>query len=279
MEKIFEYQGLYYINEKEIDGLKVINNKLYCKDYCDKCGGTGHISYYDWYANGVCFKCNGAGYKYRPLTTYKTIKGVEKAKQRKIQKQLKYEKELEIQKKEVLNELKTIYVVNPKEDTKTIKEYLKDIGCIWSGKVWYKNNTKELENIQIIKIDITKELENLLYTLVDINSTKGRLTYISNIINEKIQPIINKLESIKYNTNLDNYNINEKYTFNITEVLSKKCYQSMWGACYYYILLDDNNHKLKYKTGRNLDISGKYTATIKDKEDELLIVTRLTQIK
>lgn len=278
-EKIFEYQGLYYINEKEINDLKVINNKLYYKDYCDKCGGTGHISYYDWYANGVCFKCNGAGYKYRPFTTYKTLKGVERAKQRKIQKQLKYEKELEIKKQQVIEELKTIYVVNPKENTKQLKGYLKDIGCVWSGKVWYKNNTKEFENIQIIKIDITKELENLLYTLVDINSTKGRLTYISNIINEKIQPIINKLESIKYNTNLDNYNINEKYTFNITEVLSKKCYQSMWGACYYYILLDDNNHKLKYKTGRNLDISGKYTATIKDKEDELLIVTRLTQIK
>ncbi len=278
-EKIFEYQGLYYINEKEINDLKVINNKLYYKDYCDKCGGTGHISYYDWYANGVCFKCNGAGYKYRPFTTYKTLKGVERAKQRKIQKQLKYEKELEIKKQQVIEELKTIYVVNPKENTKQLKGYLKDIGCVWSGKVWYKNNTKEFENIQIIKIDITKELENLLYTLVDINSTKGRLTYISNIINEKIQPIINKLESIKYNTNLYNYNINEKYTFNITEVLSKKCYQSMWGACYYYILLDDNNHKLKYKTGRNLDISGKYTATIKDKEDELLIVTRLTQIK
>ena len=28
MEKIFEYQGLYYINEKEIDGLKVINNNV-----------------------------------------------------------------------------------------------------------------------------------------------------------------------------------------------------------------------------------------------------------
>ena len=279
MQKVFKYEKLYYINENELDNLIIRDNKLYYKEKCYKCNGTGHISYFDYYADGVCFECNGTGHKYIHIKTYKTLKGAERATQRKIQKEQEYKKQQEIQKKEVLNELKTIYVVNPKEDTKTIKEYLKDIGCIWSGKVWYKNNTKELENIQIIKIDITKELENLLYTLVDINSTKGRLTYISNIINEKIQPIINKLESIKYNTNLDNYNINEKYTFNITEVLSKKCYQSMWGACYYYILLDDNNHKLKYKTGRNLDISGKYTATIKDKEDELLIVTRLTQIK
>ena len=279
MEKIFEYQGLYYINEKEIDGLKVINNKLYCKDYCDKCGGTGHISYYDWYANGVCFKCNGAGYRYRPLTTYKTIKGVEKAKQRKIQKQLEYEKQLEIKKQQIIEELKTIWVVNPKEDTKQLKEYLKDIGCVWSGKVWYKNNLNEFGNIQTIKLNIEKDLKDVAFILTDMNNITSKLLYVSNIVNNKIQPKLDKLNKMIFNTNYTNYNLNDKYEFDIKEVLSKHCYESRWGACYYYILLDSNKHKLKYKTSRNLDIKGKYTATIKDKENGILTITRLTEIK
>ena len=157
MQKVFKYEKLYYINENELDNLIIRDNKLYYKEKCYKCNGTGHISYFDYYADGVCFECNGTGHKYIHIKTYKTLKGAERATQRKIQKEQEYKKQQEIQKKEVLNELKTIYVVNPKEDTKTIQEYLKDIGCIWSGKVWYKNNTKELENIQIIKIDITKE--------------------------------------------------------------------------------------------------------------------------
>lgn len=279
MEKIFEYQGLYYINEEEIDGLKVINNKLYYKDYCWKCGGTGHISYYDWYAEGVCFECNGTGYKYRPLTTYKTIKGAERAKQRKIQKQLKYEKELEIKKQQVIEELKTIYVVNPKENTKQLKGYLKDIGCIWSGKVWYKNNLDEFNNIQTIKLNMEKEIKEKAFILAGMNSIKSKLFYISDIINDKIQPKLDKLNKIIFNTDYKDYKLNNKYEFNIKEVLSKHCYESRWGACYYYILLDNKKHKLKYKTARNLDINGKYIATVKDKENGILTITRLTEIK
>lgn len=279
MEKIFEYQGLYYINEEEIDGLKVINNKLYYKDYCWKCGWTGHISYYDWYAEGVCFECNGTGYKYRPLTTYKTIKGAERAKQRKIQKQLKYEKELEIKKQQVIEELKTIYVVNPKENTKQLKGYLKDIGCIWSGKVWYKNNLDEFGNIQTIKLNIEKEIKEKAFILAGMNSIKSKLFYISDIINDKIQPKLDKLNKIIFNTDYKDYKLNNKYEFNIKEVLSKHCYESRWGACYYYILLDNKKHKLKYKTARNLDINGKYIATVKDKENGILTITRLTEIK
>lgn len=278
-EKIFEYQRLYYINEEEIDGLKVINNKLYYKDYCWKCGGTGHISYYDWYAEGVCFECNGTGYKYRPLTTYKTIKGAERAKQRKIQKQLKYEKELKIKKQQVIEELKTIYVVNPKENTKQLKGYLKDIGCIWSGKVWYKNNLDEFNDIQTIKLNIEKEIKEKAFILADINNIKSKLFYISDIVNDKIQPKLENLNKIIFNTDYKDYELNNKYEFNIKEVLSKHCYESRWGACYYYILLDSKKHKLKYKTARNLDIKGKYIATVKDKEKDLLIITRLTEIK
>lgn len=278
-EKIFEYQGLYYINEEEIDGLKVINNKLYYKDYCWKCGGTGHISYYDWYAEGVCFECNGTGYKYRLLTTYKTIKGAERAKQRKIQKQLKYEKELKIKKQQVIEELKTIYVVNPKENTKQLKGYLKDIGCVWSGKVWYKNNLNEFGNIQTIKLDIEKDLRDVVFILTDMSNITSKLLYISNLINNRIQPKLDKLNKEIFNTDYTNYNLNNKYEFIIKEILSKHCYESRWGACYYYTLLDNDNHKLKYKTSRNLDISGKYTAIVKDKENDLLVITRLTKVK
>ena len=115
MEKIFEYQGLYYINEKEIDGLKVINNKLYCKDYCDKCGGTGHISYYDWYADGVCFECEGKGFRYKPLKTYKTLKGAQKGLNNILNKEIqqKEKEKEEIRKLNIINELKTIYIVKP----------------------------------------------------------------------------------------------------------------------------------------------------------------------
>lgn len=280
MEKIFEYQGLYYINEEEIDGLKVINNKLYYKDYCWKCGGTGHISYYDWYADGVCFECNGTGFKYRPLTTYKTLKGAERAIQREIQKSKEHEKQIELKKKEIIKKYKTIYVVNPlKEDTKKMKQYLKDIGCVWSGKVWYKNNLDEFNNIQTIKLNMEKELKEKAFILAGMNSIKSKLFYISDIINDKIQPKLDKLNKIIFNTDYKDYKLNNKYEFNIKEVLSKHCYESRWGACYYYILLDNKKHKLKYKTARNLDINGKYIATVKDKENGILTITRLTEIK
>ena len=279
MQKVFKYEKLYYINENELDNLIIRDNKLYYKEKCYKCNGTGHISYFDYYADGVCFECNGTGHKYIHIKTYKTIKGVEKAKQRKIQKQLEYEKQLEIKKQQIIEELKTIWVVNPKEDTKQLKEYLKDIGCVWSGKVWYKNNLNEFGNIQTIKLNIEKDLKEIVFILTDMNNITSKLLYISNIVNNNIQPKLDELNKMIFNTNYTNYNLNDKYEFDIKEVLSKHCYESAWGPYYYYVLLDNENHKLKYKTSRNLNINGKYTATIKDKEDDILIITRLTALK
>ena len=82
-----------------------------------------------------------------------------------------------------------------------------------------------------------------------------------------------------FNTDYTNYKLNDKYEFNIKEVLTKKCYESAWGSYYYYLLLDSNNHKLLYKTSRNLEIQGKYKATIKDKDKDILIITRLLEMK
>ena len=160
-----------------------------------------------------------------------------------------------------------------------MKEYLKDIGCVWSGKVWYKNNTNEFDNIQVYKINIEKEINENMFLLSDIKSLKSRLIYINNIINNKVEPILNKLNKTKFNTDYTDYKLNDKYEFNIKEVLTKKCYESAWGSYYYYLLLDSNNHKLLYKTSRNLEIQGKYKATIKDKDKDILIITRLLEIK
>lgn len=279
MKSIFEYQNLYYINEEELDDLIIIKNKIYHKSYCTKCGGTGYITYYNWYADGVCFECNGTGFKYRPLTTYKTLKGAERAIQREIRKSKEHEKQIELNKKEIIKKYKTIYVVNPlKEDTKKMKQYLKDIGCVWSGKVWYKNNLDEFNNIQTIKLNMEKELKDNIFLMLDMNHI-SKLLYLSKGVNEKIQPKLDKLNSIKYNNDYSEYIINNKYEFDIKEVLIKKCYESRWGGYYYYILVDKNNHKLKYKTSKNLDIHGRYTATIKDKENGILTITRLTEIK
>lgn len=280
MEKqVFKYENLYYINECELDNLKLINNKLYYKDPCWKCGGTGYISVYEWYAEGVCFECEGKGFRYKPLKTYKTLKGAQKGLNNIFNKEVQQKEKEEIRELNIINELKTIYIVKPNQDTKNMKEYLKDIGCVWSGKVWYKNNTNEFDNIQVYKINIEKEINENMFLLSDIKSLKSRLMYISNIINNKVEPILNKLNKTKFNTDYTDYKLNDKYEFNIKEVLTKKCYESAWGSYYYYLLLDSNNHKLLYKTSRNLEIQSKYKATIKDKDKDILIITRLLEIK
>lgn len=51
---IHETQDTLIYEDDKLENPKIIEN-------CNKCGGTGYLGQYDYYMNGICFQCNGAG--------------------------------------------------------------------------------------------------------------------------------------------------------------------------------------------------------------------------
>lgn len=46
-----------------VESFKNGNEKWCILKKCSNCGGTGHIDYYNYHDNGVCYKCMGTGYE------------------------------------------------------------------------------------------------------------------------------------------------------------------------------------------------------------------------
>ena len=272
--KVFKFENLFYISDYELHGLFIKNNKLYQKGQCCQCGGKGYISYFQYYKEGICFKCLGSGIQISHIKSYKTQKGAERSIQRQEYNQVQKELYNESIKQKIKDTFKTIYVVDPKINTNQYKDILKD-NCVWSGKVWYTNNNK-LTDFNLIPFDITDYINSNIDDICIYRTNKYQLYFLSDKINELVKPLLDRINSEKYNYNFNKYNVNDRYIFDIQDILSMKAYESPYGSVFYYVFIDSENHKIKYKTSRYLkDIKGTYKATIKSIDENSISITRL----
>ena len=131
-----------------------------CVDTCFKCGGTGYIEQYDFYAGGVCFECNGRGLvqweekEYTPEYEAKLEARRAKREAAKLE-QAKAEAEkvnLEFFESNGFNaEGKTFFVLG---NTYSIKDELKAQGARWDNFSRHWHMATKPEGREVIEISV-----------------------------------------------------------------------------------------------------------------------------
>lgn len=275
-EKIFEFEGLYYRAYSELDGLKKVDGKLYRTCKCSKCGGLGYIPFFGHIENGICFECYGNKYVTEKIKCYKSLKNAEKSIENdKRKEEIKKQKEIEKIWESLHNVVNDkIYIISPENaNLFDKKDYLKENGCIWSGKVWYKENNFGLDNFIVKVVDIVDYVKENILHFKDLYNRY----YILKGFTEFVNDITKDFASI-YNTDFTDFVVGNKYDFIIDKVLVKKTINTIYGYSNFYILLDNNNRKLQYTTTKELENLHNCIATLKDIQNDTLVITRLKQV-
>lgn len=159
--------------------------------------------------------------------------------------------------------------------TLSIKNELLKNGCIFSGKFYFKENEIGLENLELVELDVTDYIKENITRFYNSYTRFYILQNLSDFVTEKVSPLVKK---DNFNTDFSKYSLNKKYSFDIKKILFKKSFDGFYGLSFLYILVDNNNSKLMYSTQRKLeneDLLGNIQATIKEKKDDLLVVTRI----
>ena len=277
MEKVFEKDGLFYIAEKENTDIVRKNDDLVYIYTCPKCNGEGWIRPFLQIQGGICFDCYGKGKVTKKIKCFKTENGAKKHIE--LMQKKSIEKENKI-KADIINRLenfgiKKLYVVSPETDTYSIKNELLKNGCIFSGKFYFKENKIGLENLELVELDVTDYIKENITRFYNSYTRFYILQNLSDFVTEKVSPLVKK---DYFNTDFSKYSLNKKYSFDIKKILFKKTFDGFYGLSFLYILVDNNNSKLMYSTQRKLeneDLLGNIQATIKEKKDDLLVVTRI----
>ena len=139
------------------------NGTKYYEDIvkCDFCNGSGYISYYQHYCNGVCFQCSGTGRKFKKWKEYTPqyqakldAKKIEKFKKHIIKENEKFYKE------NAFDENGYTYIVLG--NTYPIKEQLKQQGAKYSTELGW-HFVEEKENTMKVHIsEVTQTYEGAI---------------------------------------------------------------------------------------------------------------------
>ena len=167
-----------------------------------------------------------------------------------------------------------LYIVSPENaNIFAKKDYLKENGCIWSGKVWYKENNCGLDNFIVKVVDITDYVKENILHFKDLYNRYHILKGFTELVND----IAKNFASI-YNTDFTDFVVGNKYDFIIDKVLVSKRIDTIYGYSNFYILVDNNNRKLQYTTTKELENLHNCIATLKDIQNDTLVITRLKQV-
>lgn len=279
-KKIFEKDGLFYINYCELEGLKKENDKLFAIGKCQKCNGTGFIRPFLHIENGLCFNCNGTGIIKTKIKSFKSLKNAENSIKREEQKILEKKQKLYNETLQKIDNLKMekIYILSPENDTFSIKEKLFENGCVFR-KYFYKNNKIGIENLKLFELNVKSYILDNTDLFKNCNTSKQFLYSLASFIDKNMENLYNEKQTI--NMDFTDFAENKKYVFDITRILAKKRFDNRFGTSTFYILLDNNKRKIKYITSKILpdkELIGKIEGTIKQKTDDLLVITRIKKV-
>lgn len=136
-----------YQNYEQIGDIFNENGKQYIKvkSKCDRCGGLGYGQHYSWAvnSNGICYKCNGAGYITDTVRVYSDAEyaRMEKASEvKKSKKEVEHDAKVRVQNQayKEKNGFENGYIMVVLGETYSIKEILKDYGARFSKPFgWY----------------------------------------------------------------------------------------------------------------------------------------------
>ena len=253
------YSGYEYDETKAYEK----GGKLYvhatCK--CDRCTNGVFVTRVENgkpiphpYAQGVCFKCQGAGYITKEVRLYtdKEYEQMEKAAERAKEKK-KAEREAKMleefaHKKEVwlktngFNEDEETYVIIEK-DSYAIKDELKDAGFHWNNflRRWMRGSAEGYED-KVVKVDAAAILEF---------SAWGDGHYFSNA-KEYVDGLIAANNSEPEYPSEYVGNVGDRDTFRLT-VTHIGGFQGRYGFSYAYSFKDEDGNLFTWFTAKNIE--------------------------
>lgn len=211
------------------------------KIVCDRCGGSGYQNDIGWLRTdgvGRCFKCEGVGFitKDKRILTDKEKTQRERAKVRKEEKKLEAENKREIMFNKFVEENPITYICIDKKSYDE-KEMLKEKGYRWVGNNWIGQAKTNLKSIEVDTKDIAIKFNEY-----------GKIEYRTLTIKEIIENNRRKESKSKYIGN-----IGEKINRDVV-VEKIVLFQTQYGYMHIYLMKDEEENVLVWKTSKLLDV-------------------------
>lgn len=225
---------------------------------CYKCGGAGYLGCFHHVENGLCFECNGTGFRKHVEKIYTKAYAEKLEAKRKAKAEAKLEAEKakagEVNAKFFeMNgfnaEGKTFAVLG---NTYSVKEQLKEAGFHWNNVAGAWMGAQPIEGFETIELDVS-ELYFADYrgyydwkNWLSVNENKGRERVAQ--ANEAIK------QAMKADEAESNYvgNVGEKVE---VKVKVARCfgYESVFGVGFINTMVDESNNQFVWKTGVALE--------------------------
>lgn len=247
--------------------------KYWFETKCPKCGGTGHIDFYNHVENGICFQCDGSGYYETSWKEY-TPEYRAKLDARRLAKAKKLapEKNAKFLKKAGFSEDGKAWVVVG--NTYEIKEQLKEAGCKWHNLIgWHFDHETTEFNCFEMSID-------------EVTSLSHAGEYLWDAYSDVVEYV--KEQRDKHAPKSDSEfvgNIGDKVDMKLTykQYFTFETHYSYYGELnFIYKFADENGNTIVWKTSKALELNEgqqyEVKGTIKEhneyKGDKQTVLTR-----